>query len=519
MATKPNYEKINEDKRKEELSKRQQELKTLTELEKKVSRYGESNVERIQHLTQEIKTLESSDRNISHKALYEMEVADLKVNRDKLKKKLDRKYIASSDERKWESELASVNQKIKTISKQYTYLAQQEKKDEISTGLDQLLESGNQEKTYYGKENKRTDELLTKISKHQGNVPENLYTQLDNIVTKGQEKLLGDADQLKRNDLVKISMPDKSFEKTETVKNILNNAEKYKKNCVVMFNNFGEQNYVVKDALKDYGEHLNGNKITNSASVKVINFVLHPQKAVESRQQTSKIETPDKNTSKKDQVFYQEVSIPSGRGTTKEQESFTQASNPSVSGRVSLVSNEFDARETSTDVAKDAAVIKAPESKITPTEVKGQEASSRQNYPRYSTVNGQVIKDETGISKNNKKIFVLNSSISNIKEELGKAVTQRKVFTDRGKTIIGRIRNFFSKGKIKQLDNTISSCKEKIEIKQNELAQLENPKDTLKGKPQQSFEQVTDRSKEKSQDRSKKQGTARNKKEVVTELA
>ena len=115
----------------------------------------------------------------------------------------------------------------------------------------------------------------------------------------------------------------------------------------------------------------------------------------------------------------------------------------------------------------------------------------------------------------------MNSYISDIKTNLGKATSQRQVFTDRGKTLIGRIRNFFSKGTIKRLDNTINSCKEKIESKQNELARLQNPTDRSKEKPQQSFEQVTDRSKEVSKDKSshKPQAKARTKKEVVTELA
>ncbi|RCA12097.1 hypothetical protein [Enterococcus durans] len=287
-----------------------------------------------------------------------------------------------------------------------------------------------------------------------------------------------------------------------------------------MVNNFYQQNYVVADALEDYEEKLKGNRMKKPASVDVIKFVSRLQKAVEARQQTSKVEIPDKNDQKKDQTFYQEVPIPSGQGATKDQESFTQASNPSVSGRVSLVSNEFDARETSTD-AKEAVAVKAPENKETPTEVKKQEALSKQSYPRYSTVNGQVVKDETGISKNYKEIFVLNNGISIIKEELGKAIKQREVFTDRGKTLIGRIRNFFSKGTIKRLDNTISSCKEKIERKQSELAQLQNSTDRSKENPQQSFEQVTDRSKEVSKDKSshKPQAKSRTKKEVVTELA
>ena len=340
-------------------------------------------------------------------------------------------------------------------------------------------------------------------------------------MTLPKKKLLKDVDQLTHNKFIDTTIPENSFEKNKTVENILNNAEKYKKNCVVMVNNFYQQNYVVADALKDYEEKLKGNGMKKSASVNVIKFVSRLQKAVEARQQTSKVEMPDKNDQKKDQTFYQEVPIPSGQEATKNQKSFTQASNPSVSGRVSLVSNEFDAKETSTDVVKEAVTVKVPESKGTPTEVKKQEAPSKNSYPRYSTVKGQVIKDETGQSKNDKEIFLLNSDISDIKTNLGKATSQRQVFTDRGKTLIGRIRNFFSKGTIKRLDNTISSCKEKIESKQNELAQLQNPTDRSKDKPQQSFEQVTDRSKEVSKDKSshKPQAKARNKKEVVTELA
>lgn len=520
MATEPNYEKINEDKRKAELSKRDDELKRLEKLEQQLSRYDDSKVDRILYLRQEIKTLRNPDPSISHKALYEMEVSSLKAQRSSLEKKLGGRYINPSEETNWIKKLNIVNKKIKGIDNQYLYLSEQTPKDEISKGISQLLASGRQKRDYYGNENQKTDKLLTEISKCQGKVLEKLYNRLDNIVTEGQKKLLKDVDQLIDNNFIKTAIPEKSFEKNKTVKNILNNAEKYKKNCVVMVNNFYQQNYVVADALEDYEEKLKGNRMKKPASVDVIKFVSRLQKAVEARQQTSKVEIPDKNDQKKDQTFYQEVPIPSGQGATKDQESFTQASNPSVSGRVSLVSNEFDARETSTD-AKEAVAVKAPENKETPTEVKKQEALSKQSYPRYSTVNGQVVKDETGISKNYKEIFVLNNGISIIKEELGKAIKQREVFTDRGKTLIGRIRNFFSKGTIKRLDNTISSCKEKIERKQSELAQLQNPTDRSKENPQQSFEQVTDRSKEVSKDKSshKPQAKSRTKKEVVTELA
>ena len=85
---------------------------------------------------------------------------------------------------------------------------------------------------------------------------EKLYNRLDNIVTVGQKKLLKDVDQLTYNNFIETTIPEKSFEKNKTVKNILNNAEKYKKNCVVMVNNFYQQNYVVADALKDYEEKL-----------------------------------------------------------------------------------------------------------------------------------------------------------------------------------------------------------------------------------------------------------------------
>lgn len=521
MATEPNYKKINEDKRKAELSKREDELKRLQSSEQQLSRYGDSKMDRILYLRQEIKALRNPDQSISHKALYEMEVSSLKAERTILEKKLGGRYINPSEETNWIKKLNIVNKKIKGIDNQYLYLSEQTPKDEISKGISQLLASGRQKRDYYGNENQKTDKLLTEISKCQGNVLEKLYNRLDNIVTEGQKKLLKDVDQLIDNNFIKTAIPEKSFEKNKTVKNILNNAEKYKKNCVVMVNNFYQQNYVVADALKDYEEKLKGNRMKKPASVDVIKFVSRLQKAVEARQQTSKVEMPDKNDQKKDQTFYQEVPIPSGQGATKDQESFTQASNPSVSGRVSLVSNEFDAKETSTDVVKEAVAVKVPENKGTPTEVKKQEAPSKDSYPRYSTVNGQIVKDETGISKNYKEIFVLNNGISIIKEELGKAITQREVFTDRGKTLIGRIRNFFSKGTIKRLDNRISSYEKELTDKQKKCAQLQNPTDKSKENPQQSFEQVTDRSKEVSKDKSshKPQAKARTKKEVVTELA
>ena len=522
MATEPNYEEINEGKREAELEKRESELESLEISERQLSKFDDSKNDRIQYLRQEITALKNPDRNVAHKVLYEMEVSSLKKKRTSLETKLNGRRVDPSNERKWKSELIKVNEKIKEFNKQYTYLIQQKPKDEISNRLDQLLESGTQKMKYYGKENQKTDELLTEIAKYQGNVPEKLYNQLEAIVTKGQSELLEGVKQLSENGVVKINNLDKSFEKTETTDNILSNAEKYKKNCVAMVNKFSQQNYVVKDALKYYGEHVKESSIANSASMKAITFVSRLQKAVKEREQTSnKIEMPDKNNQKKDQTFYQEVPILSGQGTTKDQESFTQASNPSVSGRVNLVSNDFDARETSTDVVKEDVAVKVPESQRIPKEVKEQEAPSKRRDTLYAKVNGQVITDETGQSKNDKEIFRLNSYISDIKTNLGKATSQRQVFTDRGKTLIGRIRNFFSKGTIKRLDNTINSCKEKIESKQNELARLQNPTDRSKEKPQQSFEQVTDRSKEVSKDKSnhKPQAKARNKKEVVTELA
>lgn len=520
MATEPNYEKINEDKRKAELSKREDELKRLQSSEQQLSRYGDSKMDRILYLRQEIKALRNPDQSISHKALHEIEVSNLKAERTILEKKLGGRYINPSEETNWIKKLNIVNKKIKGIDNQYLYLSEQTPKDEISKGISQLLASGRQKRDYYGNENQKTDKLLTEISKCQGNVLEKLYNRLDNIVTEGQKKLLKDVDQLIDNNFIKTAIPENSFKKNKTAQNILNNAEKYKKNCVVMVNNFYQQNYVVADALEDYEEKLKGNRMKKPASVDVIKFVSRLQKAVEERQQTSKVEMPDKNDQKKDQTFYQEVPIPSGQEATKNQESFTQASNPSVSGRVSLVSNEFDAKETSTD-AKEAEAVKVPESKGTPTEVKKQEAPSKESYPRYSTVKGQVIKDETGQSKNDKEIFLLNSDISDIKTNLGKATSQRQVFTDRGKTLIGRIRNFFSKGTIKRLDNRISSYEKELTDKQKKCAQLQNPTDKSKENPQQSFEQVTDRSKEVSKDKSshKPQAKARTKKEVVTELA
>lgn len=70
-----------------------------------------------------------------------------------------------------------------------------------------------------------------------------------------------------------------------------------------MVNNFYQQNYVVADALEDYEKKLKGNKMAKSASVKVIKFVSRLQKAVEARQQTSKVEMPDKNDQKKTRHF------------------------------------------------------------------------------------------------------------------------------------------------------------------------------------------------------------------------
>ncbi len=81
MATEPNYKKINEDKRKAELSKREDELKRLEKLEQQLSRYDDSKVDRILYLRQEIKTLSNPDPSISHKALHEIEVSNLKAER------------------------------------------------------------------------------------------------------------------------------------------------------------------------------------------------------------------------------------------------------------------------------------------------------------------------------------------------------------------------------------------------------------------------------------------------------
>lgn len=86
MATESNYEKINEDKRKTELRKREQELKRLKSSEQELSRFDDSKMDRIQHLKQEIKALGNPNRNVAHKALYEMEVSSLKAQRSSLEK-------------------------------------------------------------------------------------------------------------------------------------------------------------------------------------------------------------------------------------------------------------------------------------------------------------------------------------------------------------------------------------------------------------------------------------------------
>lgn len=161
MATEPNYKKINEDKRKAELSKREDELKILEKLEQQLSRYGDSKMDRIQRLRQEIKALRNTDQSISHKALHEIEVSNLKAERTILEKKLGGKRLEENKENKWEANLKDVNQQIKEINKQYTYLKKQKPKDEISKGISQLLASGMQKRDYYGNENQKTDKLLT----------------------------------------------------------------------------------------------------------------------------------------------------------------------------------------------------------------------------------------------------------------------------------------------------------------------------------------------------------------------
>ncbi|STP29041.1 Uncharacterised protein [Enterococcus durans] len=161
MATEPNYKKINEDKRKAELSKREDELKILEKLEQQLSRYGDSKMDRIQRLRQEIKVLRNTDQSISHKALHEIEVSNLKAERTILEKKLGGKRLEENKENKWEANLKDVNQQIKEINKQYTYLKKQKPKDEISKGISQLLASGRQKRDYYGNENQKTDKLLT----------------------------------------------------------------------------------------------------------------------------------------------------------------------------------------------------------------------------------------------------------------------------------------------------------------------------------------------------------------------
>ncbi|AKZ47053.1 hypothetical protein LIU_00245 [Enterococcus durans] len=132
MATEPNYEKINEDKRKAELSKREDELKRLQSSEQQLSRYGDSKMDRILYLRQEIKALRNPDQSISHKALHEIEVSNLKVERTILEKKLGGRYINPSEETNWIKKLNIVNKKIKGIDNQYLYLSEQTPKDEIS---------------------------------------------------------------------------------------------------------------------------------------------------------------------------------------------------------------------------------------------------------------------------------------------------------------------------------------------------------------------------------------------------
>ncbi|AKX85675.1 hypothetical protein LIANG_05325 [Enterococcus durans] len=111
MATEPNYEKINEDKRKAELSKREDELKRLQSSEQQLSRYGDSKMDRILYLRQEIKALRNPDQSISHKALHEIEVSNLKVERTILEKKLGGRYINPSEETNWIKKLNIVNKK------------------------------------------------------------------------------------------------------------------------------------------------------------------------------------------------------------------------------------------------------------------------------------------------------------------------------------------------------------------------------------------------------------------------
>ena len=155
MATEPNYKKINEDKRKAELSKREQELKRLQSSEQQLSRFDDSNMDRIQHLRQEIKALRNPDQSISHKALHEIEVSSLKAERTILEQKLGGKRLEDNEENKWEANLKDINKQIKEINKQYTYLKKQKPKDEISKGISQLLASGKQKRDYYGNENQK----------------------------------------------------------------------------------------------------------------------------------------------------------------------------------------------------------------------------------------------------------------------------------------------------------------------------------------------------------------------------
>ncbi|MFS0925856.1 hypothetical protein [Enterococcus durans] len=113
MATEPNYKKINEDKRKAELSKREDELKRLQSSEQQLSRYGDSKMDRILYLRQEIKALRNPDQSISHKALYEMEVSSLKAQRTSLEKKLGGRRIDAMEEERWKENLKNANCKIK----------------------------------------------------------------------------------------------------------------------------------------------------------------------------------------------------------------------------------------------------------------------------------------------------------------------------------------------------------------------------------------------------------------------
>ena len=120
MATEPNYEEINEGKREAELEKRESELESLEISERQLSKFDDSKNDRIQYLRQEITALKNPDRNVAHKALYEMEVSSLKKKRTSLETKLNGRRFDPSNERKWKSELIKVNEKIKEFNKQYT---------------------------------------------------------------------------------------------------------------------------------------------------------------------------------------------------------------------------------------------------------------------------------------------------------------------------------------------------------------------------------------------------------------